>query len=85
MWSWKFLPTPGQVVHDRDPERAQLVGRADPGQEQEPRRVDGAAGEDDLAAGLDPGLARLAVVEVPDADGPTVLDDQPASPGRASR
>jgi len=41
-----------QVVDDLDAEGAELVGRPDTRQEQELRRVDGAAAEDDLAVGV---------------------------------
>ena len=65
-----------QVVDDRDPERSQLVGGPDPGQQQQARRVDRPARDDDLAARVDPRLGRLVLGEVLDADRPTVLDDQ---------
>ena len=42
----------GEVVNDVDAELAQLVGRAVAGEQQELRGVVGAAGEDDLALGL---------------------------------
>ncbi len=64
----QVAPDPGQVEEDGDPVPADLVRRTDAGEEQELRRVDGAAREDDLAprprrvqppapAELDPGGA----------------------------
>jgi hypothetical protein len=40
-----------EIVDDLDPQLRQLVGGADARQEQEVRRADGAAGEQDLARG----------------------------------
>ena len=55
----------GQVGHDRDAEGAEVVGAPDPGQLEELRRVDRAAGQDDLAAFDALGAAALAL----DVDG----------------
>src|SRR5437879_11825022 len=65
-------PDTGQVLHHRDAERGQLVLRADPRQQQELRRVDRAAAQDDLArgaGGIDAALAAEA-----DADGAAALE-----------
>src|SRR4249920_3248063 len=72
----EVLADSGQVMNDLDPELAQLVGWADPREQQEPRRVDGTAGDDDLAPRLNPRLCGLVLGEVPNAHGATVLDDQ---------
>src|SRR5690348_1435199 len=67
------LADPGQVLHERDPERRQMLLRPDPRQHQELRRVDGAAAQDDLASG--------ACFELPaapperDADGAAALEE----------
>ena len=59
-WSWRFLPTPGQLVADGDADRAQLVGRADPRQLQQLGRADRAGREDHLTVGPDHLIAAAA-------------------------
>jgi hypothetical protein len=66
---------------ERNPDRnavgAELLGIADPGQHQQLRRVDRAAGENDLAIrARDPGLA---APDVFDADGAMSLEHHPGS------
>ena len=55
----------GERVHHRDAVALELVGRADAGEEEELRRVVGAAAEDHLALGLGSlhGPGRLAVLD----------------------
>ncbi len=64
-----------QVLHDRDPQAFEVCGRADPGELQELRGVDRAAGQDHLA-GVDPLRAAAAPGNV-DADGPAALEADP--------
>ena len=50
----QILADPGQRVGDRDADPAEMVGVADPGQLQQMRRADRAAGEDHLARRIGP-------------------------------
>ena len=50
MWSWKFLPTPGRSWTTWMPTAAQLVGRPDAGEQQEPGELTAPPLRDDLAA-----------------------------------
>ena len=47
-WSCRFLPTPGRACATGDADAAEMVGVADPGQLQDMRRADRAAGQDHL-------------------------------------
>ncbi len=66
-----------QVLADRqidergDADRAQMIGRADAGEHQNLRRVEGAAAEDDFALGI--GVQRLAALFIVHAGGPVAL------------
>ena len=68
MWSCRFLPTPGRSCTTGMPSADELGRRADAREQQQPRRVDGAAGDDDLrvGAGLSLGLS-LTVYSTPTA------------------
>ncbi len=52
----------GQVVDHRNPDRREVAGRADPGNLQEVRRVDGAAADDDLARRQLPAIGAVLAV-----------------------
>ena len=68
----EVLADSAQLVDGCDPDRAQVVGRADAGELHQLRRVDRAAAEDDLAAA---GLVRAPAARVLDADRPAALED----------
>jgi hypothetical protein len=75
----EVAPDAGEVGHDVDAQRAQLVGRADARGEQQAGRADRAAGDDDLAVrvgGLGP-----AVALVLHADAAALADDEPPGDG----
>ncbi len=72
----EVLAHAGEVMDNRDAKRSQLVCRPDAGQQQQSRGVDRTARYDDLAACVDVGFGRLALGQIADARGATVLDDQ---------
>ena len=57
-WSIRFSPTPGRSCDDVDAELLEVLARADARVQQQPRRVDRAARDDDLLAGRDRGRGR---------------------------
>ena len=69
----------GQVDGRLDAHGAQMIRRADARQHKQLGRVDGAAGEDDVAVGAH--RAALAPVVVLDAHGAVALDHHPARQG----
>ena len=74
-WLWKFLPDAGQVDDGSMPSRLELLRVADAGEQQQLRRLDRAAADDDLAAErVRP--VRPAVLDVLDARAAAVLDEQ---------
>ena len=75
-WSCRSAPTPGMSATTSMPMRAQQLGRAEPGELQQLRRVERAAGQDHLAAGVRD--ARRAAVPVFDADRAPALEQDAA-------
>ena len=73
----EVVPDAGQVGHDRDPERLEVLRPADARQLEELRRVDRAAGQDDLAA-LDPLGSAAPPLDV-DRDRPPPVEDDPVT------
>src|SRR5205823_6172153 len=71
------LPDAGQVLHDRDAERRQMLLRADPRQHQQLWRVDGAAAQNDLASGTR--FERLAASAEGDADRVAASEEDPVA------
>ncbi len=71
----QILADPRQIVDDRDTVRAQQFARPDPGELQQLRRVDRAAGQHDLAAGED--AAHYSVLRKFETDRATALEQYP--------
>src|SRR5215831_1519726 len=72
---WVILqvePDAGEFAHGGDPVRGELVEGADAGEQQQLRRVDGAAREDHLARA--PGNLLVCSVAVGDTDGARAVD-----------
>ena len=53
-----------QVVHRRDADRPQMIGRPDPGEQQQARRADSAGGEHHLAFGRSASTSRPPALRV---------------------
>ena len=75
----QVLADTGKVGHDVDPERAQVLCRPDAREQEELRRADGSAADDDLRRA---GALDAAVLRPLDADAPGAVEQQPS---RASR
>ena len=78
-WSWRFSPTPGDLVDHRDAVLPEQRARADAGELEDLRRADRTGGEHGLDARAGEHLF-AALRELDAGDAPS-FEPQPAAPG----